>query len=41
MKHRGADQKGAWERETAGTISLGGGGGGGGVVDPAGCHWPN
>ena len=39
MKHRGVDQKGAWDRETAGTISLGGGGGGG--VDLAGCHWPN
>ena len=30
MKRRGVDQKGAWDRETAGTISLGGGGGGGG-----------
>ena len=30
-KHRGVDQKGAWDRETAGTISFWGGGGGGGV----------
>ena len=29
MKRRGVDQKGAWVKETAGTISFGGGGGGG------------